>query len=142
MQMIGHDNKGVQLETGINVGEILPRALNNFSCRVELHFRLGDMSEKEDIFVGVDGDELHPWLAVVIVFQARGGFSDGKVVGHVIIGFAGGEVFLSGLGGQVRRPVLMVIMGLYPGLRINTPGFVDRLLRSIPLGPACPDPVG
>ena len=83
MEVIGHDNKCVQLEPGAMIGKVLPKILNDIPCGAKLHFPLDDFAKNVDIFVGVDGHEVQPWQAVIMAIQTRGGFSDRTCFHHV-----------------------------------------------------------
>jgi hypothetical protein len=72
MQVVGHDDEGVQFNQWEMVRDILPTTPRDFTRLVRVHFAVDDMAEQAGAFVGAHRDEIRPWLSVIMSLQASG----------------------------------------------------------------------
>ena len=70
MNMIGHDHEGVCLHVGIVQWQVIPALAYDLASFFQAHLVLTHLTENAAVAVHADGDEVRPWLAVVVFFEA------------------------------------------------------------------------
>jgi hypothetical protein len=70
MEMIRHDDEGIQLDTGEMVRDGLPTLGNNFADRHELDHKFHDICEQAKAVARANRDEIGTRLGVIVVPEA------------------------------------------------------------------------
>ena len=65
MQVVRHDDEGIQLDEGVVVGDLLPGPVYNFAVGVVPHRLAHDLTEGWRLRLGANGDGVGPGSGVV-----------------------------------------------------------------------------
>jgi len=72
VNMIGHDDERIQCHVGKVGWNVQPTLFGHAAGVVQPHVAIHDFTEQRHPFVGDQGDEICPWLGVIVTFQADG----------------------------------------------------------------------
>jgi|GEM_PF-6497818 len=72
MNVIGHDDECIQCHMGKMEWNVQPASFSHAADVVQPHVAIHDFAEQQHPFVGDEGDEICPWLGVIIPLQADG----------------------------------------------------------------------
>jgi len=83
MNVIGHDNEGVDFYIWILQWDFVPYRFSHLSSGIQPHFTIDYLTEQMDAIQGTDGNEIGTGLGVVIILQTyRSAFSSIGSSGH------------------------------------------------------------
>jgi len=69
VQMIGHNNEGIQFHVGITQWQVLPTSLNNLAKAVQLHRTVANFPQEVPSVVGAKGDKICSGLGVIVFLK-------------------------------------------------------------------------
>jgi len=72
VNVIGHDDECIQCHMGKMEWNVQPALFSHAADVVQPHVAIYDVTEQRHPFVGDEGDEICPWLGVIVPFQADG----------------------------------------------------------------------
>lgn len=82
MEMVGHDNEGVQDDVRVARGEAFPDLLHHAAGPVGVHRAAIDVAEEAAPILGADGDVVATRLGVVVLRKAEGRTAERQPVCH------------------------------------------------------------
>lgn len=70
VQMIGHDNEGIQFHVGVTQWQVLPTSLDNLAKAVQLHRTFANLPQEVPSVLGAKGDKICSGLRVIVFLKA------------------------------------------------------------------------
>ncbi len=71
VDVVGHDDKGIDVNAGIMGRDFVPYGLHHSACVVQAHFAIQYLTKGVNTVLGDDGDEIQTGLGVIVSMQAK-----------------------------------------------------------------------